>query len=163
MLNQFIKPVLCSLVVSLTISVVSPSAFAQLPPARSPWLDMFNNPGATSMSDSYLRTVKPQQEMMKAFAAQASQLQTQERALRAMQAPNGGGSGTPPAMNAGALGLSGGAASGGSTERNVLSPPRELPSTQRNPAGFQQYLHYYPAYGLPRKPVPNYSVTGRRR
>ena len=163
MLKQISKLVLTSLAVALVCNGLSSVAFAQLPPARSPWLDMFNNPGASSMTDGYLRIVKPQQDMMKASAAQARQIQLLQAQQNALQAPGGGGaSGSSMAMGAGALGLTGSPGSA-SSARNVLAPPQELPSTQRNPAGFQQYLHYYPAYSMPRKPVPNFSATGQRR
>ena len=121
-------------------------------------LDRDRSPGSL---DNYNRVVKPQQDMMKAYAAQQSQMQSQQKALQALQNGSGGGNG---GSGTGARDLAGAtAASPGAAGNMLLSPPREIPSTQRNPAGFNQYLHYYPQNSLPRRPVPNFSQVGRRR
>jgi len=114
--------------------------------------------------DNYNRLVKPQQDLMKAYAAQQSQLQAQQQALKAMQSsPSGGsgsGTGSRDILSPGG-GSSGG--SSGATNNLLLSPPREIPSTQRSPATFTQYLHYYPPQSMVRRPVPYFSPTGGRR
>ena len=158
MLNQFTKPVLRSLIAIWAISVMVSVAVAQtpLPPAVSPWMGMFDRSRGTSTLDNYTRNVKPQQDAMRAFASQANQIQSQQQMLRSLQAP--GSSGSTPLGSAGSP-----AVGGASSMREILAPPREIPSAQRNPAGFNQYLHYYPAGGMPRRPVPNFSTTGRRR
>ena len=161
MLKQVVKSVLCLLVAALVGSVVSPPAFAQLPPPISPWMGMFERPHNPTLGN-FLGTVRPQQNVMRAAAAHADQLQAQQRALQALQQQQqqqtAGGT-------TGARTLAGGTAAptgGAMSARDVLAPPRELPRTQRNPAGFNQYLHYYPAHSMPRRPVPNFSATGRR-
>ena len=154
MLKQFVKTVLGALAVILVVQVMGLSAFAQLPPAMSPWLGLSDPPSNRALG-TYLGDVKPKQDMLKAYAAQARQIQSQQQALQAMQ--NNGSSGG----SSGARDLVGGGAAMGSNNP-LLAPPREIPTVQRNPAGFYQYLHYYPAQGLPRQPVPNFSSTGRR-
>ena len=156
------KPVLYLLVVVLTLLAVGSPASAQLPPPISPWMGMFDRNRNPSSISNYHQYVKPQQDMMRAYAAQASQLQNQQQALQALQSSGGlgGDSGGARDMTGASISPSG----GGSDGRNMLlSAPREIPSTQRNPAGFNQYLHYYPSGSLPRQPVPNFSTTGRRR
>jgi hypothetical protein len=153
------KSILYSLVAALVISAGGSSAFAQLSPPLSPWLRMDDRP--RSSLGNYLGTVQPQQGLMKSSASQTSQIQAQQRALQSMlQAPSSSGSGTratgasnlanttPIAPTGGALAM-----------RDVLAPPREIPRVQ-NPAGFDQYLHYYPPYSMTRRPVPNFSTTG---
>jgi len=157
MLRRLVQPVLCSLIVA---SWAGSSVFAQLPPPISPWMGMFDRSRNTSGIDNYNRVVRPHQDMLKAYAAQESQLQAQQQALRVLQQ---GGDGYGSSGGVGVRDLAGvpsGSSSGGSM---LLSAPRELPRTQRNPAGFNQYLHYYPPGSLPRQPVPNFSSTGRRR
>jgi len=117
---------------------------------------MFDRPNNPTLGN-YLGNVRPQQDLMRAYAAQAGQLQAQQRAIQAMQAQGGGLGGT------GTRDLAAGSLGGGSSTPDVLAPPRELPRVQRNPAGFYQYLHYYPSHGMPRRPVPNFSSTGGRR
>ena len=166
MLKQFVRPVLGLLTTTLVFQVMSLSAFAQLSSAISPWMGMFDRDRNGAFGNPYLDVVKPQQNMQKAYSAQASQLQAQQRALQAMQ---GGGSGglSGSGDGTGARNLMSTSSSGGtpsSAPSNLLlAPPREIPSTQRNPAVFNQYLHYYTPYALPRQPVPNFSSTGRRR
>ena len=165
MLKQVVKPVLCSLVVGLTLLAAS-SAVAQLSPPISPWMGMFDRDRSPGTISNYHHNVKPQQDMRRAYAAQASQIQSQQRALQAMLGSGGGSSsnsssdGTTSRDLTGAIG---GASSGGSGVTELLSPPREIPSMQRNPAGFNQYLHYYPPGSMQRRPVPNFSATGGRR
>jgi len=156
MLKQVVKSIPCLLAVALVVSVASPSAFAQLPPPISPWMGMFERPQNPTLGN-FLGTVRPQQNMMRAATVHAGQLHAQQQALRALQMEGGA---------TGARTLAGGTAAptgGAAAARDVLAPPRELPRTQRNPAGFNQYLHYYPAHSMPRRPVPNFSATGRRR
>jgi hypothetical protein len=139
------------------VQVMSPSVFAQLSPPIRPWMGMMDRNRDAGTLDNYNRLVKPQQDMMRAYAAQENQLRAQQRALQAMQGGGvSGGSGT----GARDLSASGSGIVGG---KLLLAPPREIPSMQRNPAGFDQYLHYYPANAFPRKPVPNFSSAGRRR
>jgi hypothetical protein len=156
MSKQIIKPILCSLAITLSLNAMSLSVFAQLPPAMSPWLKLFDEPSGPL--GPYLSNVKPQQELARAQAAQASQLQAQQRALQALQQSGSSGGGTGPRELE--AGIGGGGKSGGIP--TILAPPREIPRVQRNPAGFNQYLHYYPPHALTRKPVPNFSSTGRR-
>jgi len=166
MLKQFVKPVLGTLAVALIVQVISLSAFAQLPPPISPWLGMADRERTGAFGNPYLDVVRPQQNLQRAYAAQSSQLQSQQRALQAMQSGVGGATGSIGGTT-GTRNLSGTATGGtsSSTAANnlVLAPPREIPSVQRNPAGFNQYLHYYSPYALPRRPVPNFSSTGGRR
>jgi hypothetical protein len=137
---------------------MSDLAVAQLQPAISPWMGMFDrNRGAGSLGP-YLSNVRPQQDMRKAYAAQASQLQSQQQALKSLQGGGGGGGSSPMDLS----GVMGGG-SAGTQDKTLLQPPREIPSTQRSPAGFYQYLHYYPSNSLPRRPVPYYSTSGGRR
>ena len=162
MLKQIVKTVLCLLVAASSVSVVGPSVFAQLPPPISPWMHMFDRPSNPTLGN-FLGGVRPQQDLMRANAAQTSQLQTQQQALQALQqggGTGGGGAGARNLVGTGAPALAGG---GASDARAVLAPPREIPSMQRNPAGFNQYMHYYPPRSMPRKPVPSFSATGRRR
>jgi len=164
MLKQFVNPVLCSLIAALAVSVASPSVFAQSSSPISPWMRMFDSPTNPTLG-SYLGNVRPQQEMMRSSAAQANQMRQQQQALQSLlQTPSGGGA---PGTGSGAQNLARASAvapPGGATDvRQVMAPPREVPRAQRNPAGFNQYLHYYPPYAMPRKPVPNFSATGRRR
>ena len=156
MRRRFIKPVLCSLVVALTLLAASSSVFAQLPPPISPWMGMMDRTRSPSGLDNYNRNVRPQQDLMRAYAAQQSQNAAMARELQSLQGGGAGGSGG----GVGPRDLTGGGASGARTD--LLMPPKEIPSTQRNPAGFYQYLHYYPTGALPRRPVPNFSQTGRR-
>jgi hypothetical protein len=157
MQKQITKSVLCSLVAALAVLAMASPAFAQLPPPISPWMGMFDRP--RSELGNYLGNVRPQQNLMRAAASHANQLQSQQRALQAMQQSQGlGGAGTRNLME-GAAAPPGGA----SSMRDVLPPPREIPRAQRHPAGFNQYLHYYPAHSLPRRPVPNFSPAGSRR
>ena len=159
--KRVFKPVLYLLVV-LTLPVAGPSASAQLPPPVSPWMGMFDRNRNPSSISNYHQYVKPQQDMMKAYAAQASQLQSQQQALQALQSSGGygGGSGGARDMTGASVSPNGGGSDG---KNMLLLAPREIPSTQRNPAGFNQYLHYYPSGSLPRQPVPNFSATGRGR
>jgi len=164
MLKQYVRTILYSLFAALAVSVVGSVANAQSSPPISPWMGMFDRPNNPTLGN-YLGNVRPQQEMMRSSASQASQIQSQQRALQSLlQPPSGGGA---PGSGSGAQNLaraSSVAASGGASDvRNVLAAPREVPRAQRNPAGFNQYLHYYPPYAMQRKPVPNYSATGRRR
>lgn len=155
---EFKKTVLFAL--ALVFSLSSITVYAQLPQRISPWLLMMDRSRNTSGLDNYNRLVKPRQEMLRSYADQASQIQLQQQALRSMQSGTGGGSTGLP----NSVGLTvGGAAEGGApTNGMLLSAPREIPSS-RSPAGFNQYLHYYPAGGLPRQPVPNFSTAGQRR
>jgi hypothetical protein len=164
MLKQFVFKQLARAILSAFIAVwgflVSPSTiFAQLSPPISPWMQMMDRSRTPGQLDNYNRFIRPQQEMMREYAAQASQLQSQQQALQALQNAAGGGTGSGSGVRdlAAPSGSSSGA--GGTL---LLSPPREIPRAQRNPAGFNQYLHYYPAASMPRKPVPNFSATGRR-
>ena len=143
---------------ALMLSVLVPSVSAQLPPRISPWMHMFDR--QDSPLGNYLGTVRPQQDLMRAHAAQSQQIQAQQRALQALQSGGGndGGAGTRNL----AAGGGGAAGSGASSAAGMLSPPREVPRANRNPAGFNQYLHYYPPGSMPRQPVPNFSPTGRR-
>jgi len=168
MLKQFVKLVLCLAVVSQAIPVMSHSAFAQtgLPPAVSPWMQMLDRSRSGSHLDNYNRLVRPQQDAMRAYADQQSQLQAQQRALSAMQSGGSGGNIGSGGANTRTLVTPDGGATGrptGAANDMLLSPPREIPRTQRNPAMFNQYLHYYPAHALPRRPVPQFSQTGGRR
>ena len=162
MLKQFVNPVLCSLFAALAVSVACPSVFAQSSSPISPWMGMFDRPNNPTLGN-YLGNVRPQQEMMRSSATQANQMRQQQQALQSlMQAPSGGGA---PGMGSGAQNLAGASAppGGAADVRQVMAPPREIPRAQRNPAGFNQYLHYYPPYAMQRKPVPNFSATGQRR
>ena len=153
MLKQYVKSVLCLLFV---LTMFDSPAWAQLPPPISPWMGMFERPRSTL--GNYLSNVRPQQDMLKAYAAQQSQLYVQQKALQSLGQGSSGGS-------TGVRDLVGKTGGGGETVDfpSVLAPPREIPSVQRNPAGFNQYLHYYPPNAMPRRPVPNFSSTGRRR
>jgi hypothetical protein len=152
MRKQIQKSVLYVSLVILTLLVVSSSAQAQLSPSMSPWLEM-NRTGNTSPLGNYLGIVRPMQEAARANAATASAIQSNERALAAMQDSAGGGA---PLT----LGGAGRSAPGGGISP-FLEPPREIPS-RLNPAGFDQYLHYYPNANMQRRPVPNFSRPGRR-
>ena len=157
--KKIVTLVQCLLIVVLTFLVVCSSAFAQLPPPISPWMGMFDrNRGPGSISN-YHHNVKPQQDMMRAYAAQANQLQSQQQALQTLQSGMGSGGGGG-GSGIGSRDLAGVAVA---TDDMLLAPPREIPRMQRNPAGFNQYLHYYPPGSLPRQPVPNFSQAGRRR
>ena len=163
MSKQIIKPVLCWVVAAWVFSLGSPVALAQLPPALSPWLHMSDRPRGDL--GNYLGVVKPQQNLMKSSASQSSQIQQQQRALQELLRPSDAGSGTGTSARnlGGAAGnIAGGATpTGGAPDaRNVLAPPREIPRAQKNPAGFNQYLHYYPPYAMSRRPVPNFSSSG---
>jgi len=152
------RPVLGLLVSVLVSLAVSSSAFAQLSPPLSPWLGMMDRGRGPGQLDPYNRVVKPQQDLMKAYATQTRQLQSQQQALQALQSGSSGGSAGPRDLAAAGFGPPSGV-----SKDMLLNPPRELPSTQRNPAGFNQYLHYYPASSLPRRTVPYYSQVGRRQ
>ena len=157
MLRQFVKPVLCVLIAVLAVAV-SPSVYAQtqLPPAVSPWMGMFDRSRGPGMLDNYNRNVRPQQDMMRAYADQASQLQAQQRTLQSLQTQGGGLGGSIGGTGTRDL-------TGGASGNILLAPPRIIPSgMQRNPAGFNQYLNY-PSGNMPRRPVPNFSSPGRRR
>jgi len=156
MLKQIIKSVLCLLAVAWAASIATPSAFAQQSPPISPWMGMFDRPH-NPMLGNYLSTVRPQQDMMRAATMHAGQLQAQQQALQALQMQGGGGTGARTLAGATAGAPTGGAL----TARDALAPPREIPSMQRVPAGFNQHLHY-PALGMPRRHVPNFSMPGRR-
>ena len=163
MSKQILKSVLYVFVAVLSVSVVSSSATAQLPPPVSPWMHMFDRPSNPALGN-YLGNVRPQQNLMRDTASQAVQLQMQQQALQALQMQGSGqsGSGTTARNLTGAAPAA--APAGGATSmRDVLAPPREIPSVQRNPAGFNQYMHYYPPNSMPRRPVPQFSSTGRRR
>jgi uncharacterized membrane protein YgcG len=162
--QQHITTFLGLLIAAWTLLVAIPPVSAQLQPSISPWMGMFDrSPSSGGISNNYLRNVRPQQEMMRSYAAQANQLQAQQQALRALQNSGGGGG---SAGGTGSRDLMGAAAGGGGSSgaggNTLLSPPREIPRAQRNPAGFNQYLHYYPSGSLPRQPVPNFSSAGRR-
>ena len=167
MLKQLVKPVLCLVIVSLAIPAMSRPVFAQgtLPPAISPWMRMLDRSRDGQHLDNYNRLVRPQQEQMRASAEQQRQLQAQQQALRAMQSSGGGSSGGGGSMTRDLLAPGGSSVGHPSSAANnmVLSPPREIPRAQRNPAGFNQYLHYYPPHALPRRPVPQFSPTGGGR
>ena len=160
MSKQFSKSVLCALVIALAHLALSSSVFAQLQPAISPWMGMLDRTRAPGSISAYHDNVRPQQQLMKAYASQQSQMQAQQQALRALQ--DGGISGGTGGGGVGPRDLAGGASPGAGGSM-ILSAPREIPSTQRNPAGFNQYLHYYPSGSLPRRPVPNFSSAGGRR
>ena len=156
--NQFVKSVLCLLVAAWIFSVMTSSIYAQLQPRVSPWMHMFDRPN--NELGNYLGTVRPQQNLMREQAAQAQQLQSQQRALQALQLGSGGSSGD---SGTGSRNLVGTTGSPSGKEEMLLSAPGIIPRMQRNPAGFNQYLHYYPPGAMPRNPVPNFSSTGRRR
>ena len=165
MLKQIVllkKTILCLLVVVLTFLVMSSSALAQLPPPISPWMGMFDRTRYPGSISPYHQNVKPQQDMMRAYAAQSSLLQSQQQALRTLQSSSGGG-GVGSGINPRDLTDTGIAGTGAPTKDMLLAPPREIPSMQRNPAGFNQYLHYYPPGSLPHQPVPNFSPASRSR
>jgi hypothetical protein len=123
-------------------------------------MGMFDRDRSSGTLGPYHSNVKPQQDMMKAYSAQQNQLRAQQQALKTLQGGTGSSGGS-----SGSVDLSGvlGGGSTGSQDKSLLQPPREIPSTQRNPAGFYQYLHYYPQHSLTRRPVPNFSPTGGRR
>ena len=164
MQKRFVKTVLGSLFVALMVSVVSPLALAQSSSSMSPWMGMFDRPSNPTLG-SYLGNVRPQQNMQKAYSAQTSQIQAQQQALQALsQGGTTGGTGSSARNLVGGTAGGSTAPSGGSLDaRDVLAPPREVPRVNRNPAGFNQYLHYYPQRSMPRQPAPYFSVTGRRR
>ena len=157
MLKQNIKLALCLLFITWASQMVSSSVFAQLPPPISPWLGMFDRSRGPGQLDNYNRVVKPQQDLMKAYTAQSNQLQAQQRALLELQSGMSSSSGT------GVRDLAGSAEPSSGRGGMLLSAPREIPSMQRNPAGFNQYLHYYPTNSMPRRTVPNFSQPGRGR
>ena len=161
MLKQLAKSVLCLLVTTSAVLVLGASAFAQLSPPISPWMGMFDRPSNPTLGN-YLGNVRPQQDMRRTAAAYSAQIQSQQQALQSLQQGSGGmGGGAARSL---ATGSAGPASTGGAASmRDVLAPPREIPSVQRNPAGFNQYLHYYPSNSLSRKPVPNFSRAGRKR
>ena len=166
MLKQFVKPVLYWVVVSLALLAMSRSVFAQamLPSSISPWMQMLDRSRSGSHIDNYNRLVRPQQDAVRASADQMNQLQQQQRALQAMQNSAGGvssGSGGSGMRNL--ITPSPAGQSTGASNRMLLSPPREIPRLDRNPATFNQYLHYYPPHAMPRRPVPQFSPTGGRR
>jgi uncharacterized membrane protein YgcG len=150
MQKRLTKSILCSLVVALAISAMSHSAFAQLQPAISPWMGMFDRSQNTGTLGPYLSNVRPRQDLARAYAAQQSQMRAQQQALQALQGGGGGGSSSRDFAG-------GGGELSGAGANMILGPPREIPRAQRNPAGYYQYLHYYPAGGLPRRSVPNFS------
>ena len=164
MLKRFVKTVLCSLFATLMVFVAGSSVCAQSSPL-SPWMGMFDRPNNPALG-SYLGNVRPQQNMQKAYSAQMSQIQAQQQALQALSRSSTTAGGTTARdLVGGSTGTSAGlgAAGGATNARDTLAPPREVPRVNQNPAGFNQYLHYYPQRSMPRQPVPNYSVTGRRR
>ena len=154
MLKRFTKPVLGAWAVVLLCHVMSLSAFAQLSPPLNPWLGMMDRNRSPGQLDPYNRNVRPQQDYMKALAAQQSQIQ-------ALQQQTTLGDGSGASASARDLMVGGGSPSKAGKSM-VLSAPREIPSTQNKPAGFNQYLHYYPPGSLPRRPVPYFSPAGRR-
>ena len=158
MLKRFAKPVLCSLIAALTFLAASSSVSAQLSSPMSPWLGMMDRTRSPGGLDNYNRNVRPQQDALRAYAAQQSQNQAMARELQSLQ---GGGAAGGSGSGVGPRDFTGGGMPGASQDI-VLAPPKEIPSTQRNPAGFYQYLHYYPPGALPRRPVPNFSQAGRR-
>lgn len=157
MRKRFVKTVFGVLIITWAFQVMSVSAFAQLSPPINPWLGMSNRNRASAVLGPYLGVVKPQQDLIKAYAAQSGQIQSQQQALRDLQGGNSGGS-------FGVMDFS--AANDEQSDANkkmILAPPQEIPKSQRNPAAFNQYLHYYPPNSLLRYPVPYFSPTGRRR
>ena len=150
------KLVLYLSVIALAVPAMNVSVWAQLPPPVSPWMGMFDRPLNPTFGN-YLGNVRPRQELQRTQAAQTSQLQTQQRALQALQQGGGAASTSARDLVGGAVAPAGGATS----LRDVLAPPRERPSMQ-SPAGFNQYLHYYPPGSMPRRPVPNFSTQGRK-
>ena len=157
MRKRFKKPVLCLLVAALVFLAADSSAWAQLQPTISPWMGMLDRSRTPGSLDNYNRNVRPQQDALRAYATQQSQNAAMARELQSLQGGGAGGSGG----GVGPRDFAGGG-SPGAGGNMLLAPPREIPSTQRNPAGFYQYLHYYPPGSLPRRPVPNYSAAGRR-
>lgn len=151
MLKQIVKPGLDSLIIILAFLMLSHSAFAQLQPAISPWMGMMDRSRGTGALGSYLSNVKPQQDMMRAYASQQGQLRAQQQALQVLRQSNQSGSSSASPLSAG-----GGAGLPSGDDKKVLNPPREIPSSQ-NPASFNQYLHYYPPGSLPRRQVPYFS------
>jgi len=162
MLKQIVKSVLYLLVVVLAISAAGSSALAQGSSPVSPWMHMFDRPANPTLGN-YLGNVRPQQNLIRAQTTQADQIRAQQQALQALQSQGTGGSGTG-GVGARSLVGAGTAPSGGAAStRDVLAPPRELPRVQRGAAGFNQYMSSYPSRSMTRKPVPNFSATGRRR
>ena len=164
MSKQIVKSVLCLLGVALAVSAGGSSVSAQTSPPISPWLGMFDLPSNPTLGN-YLGNVRPQQNLMRSSASQASQIQSQQRALQELLRTPATGSGGVPSgeRNLGSATSIASTTGGAASARDVLAPPREIPRMQKNPAGFDQYLHYYPMYSMQRKPVPNFSSTGRRR
>jgi hypothetical protein len=147
-LKYITKLVLFGLFAAAVPLVTVHSAFAQLPPAISPWMGMFDRNRGNGL-DKYNQYVKPQQDYLKAYAAQQGQIQAQQQMLQqAMSGSGNGGGGGSRTLSSG----------GG---HSFLKAPREIPSGSSGAANFNQYLHYYQG-GLPRQPVPNFS-SGRRR
>ena len=153
--KQSVRAIQYSLMAVLTFLVLSSTALAQLSSPISPWMGMFDRNRGPGTISNYHQNVKPQQDLLKAYTAQQNQMQSQQQALQALQSGGSGGGAGPRNLTG-----PGGAPVGAG---GVLSPPREIPSMQRNPAGFNQYSHYYPQSSMPRRPVPNFSTTGRRR
>jgi len=154
MLKQFMRPVLGLWMVGLLFLTVNSTAFAQLSPPLSPWLGMQDRNRSPGQLDPYNRVVKPQQDMMRTLAAQSGQMQSQQQALQLLQGGSGGSTGTNVL-------LAGVGESQALSKDMLLQPPREIPSKQ-NPAGFNQYLHYYPPRSLPNRQAPYFSQVGRR-
>ena len=165
MLRRSVKSVLYVLVSTLFVCIASSPASAQLQPRISPWMGMFDAPRGEL--GNYHTVVRPHQDLLRAQQAQTRQLRAQQQALQALQSgpAMGGGHGGPTAA-ARHLGLGGAAGGGGAAGMSSvgvvpLMPPREIPRTQRSPAGFNQYLHYYPPRSMPRHPVPSFSPVRR--
>ena len=156
-IQQFVKSLLCLLMVALFLCATSASADAQLQPRISPWLGMFDRPQGPL--GNFHSVVRPQQQMLQAHAAQQQQFQAQQRQLQALQSGAGaGGSMGSRDLIGGNMGAT--QPGGGNV---ILAPPREVPRAHRSPAGYNQHLHYYPPGSLPRRPVPNFSSAGGRR
>ena len=161
MLKRFVKTVLYSLLVASVVSAAGSSVFAQSSPI-SPWMSMFDRPSNPTLGSYF--DVKRQQNIQRAYSDQSSQLRAQQQALQALSQGGTTAGGTPVRdIIGGTPGTSAGVTGGVQNARDVLAPPREIPSVNKNPAGFNQYLHYYPQRSMPRQPAPNFSVTGRRR
>lgn len=130
----------CVVVVLLLETVFAARCEAQAPlsPALSPWLSLFNN-NRGGVLDNYHAFVLPQQRAIQEFNTQRQQLQQQGSQIQ-MQ-------GMRQRELLGEL-------------DKTLDAPRKTQSLGgANPAGYQQYLHYY--QGLPARGVPYYNNTRR--
>ncbi|MDR0520539.1 MAG: hypothetical protein LBH00_01660 [Planctomycetaceae bacterium] len=145
-------------VVLTVLLTMSSTVSAQLPPAISPWMRMFDRDQPTGGLGNYLGSVKPHMDSMRESAAQANRLKALQQATAAMAA-GGGGTGMQNLIgDAGAQNLTGRAGAGLDPNRTLLQPPRETPSSS-SAAYYNQHLHYYQS--LPRRSVPMFS-SGRR-